>query len=266
MNGKKLLTIVLVILGGLVFFTVLMRTSMSLVFLNLNVTPALPWFPIPALVLIVVATWLVNRRWNIRLTLPDNVPWARVYAFSFLAMLAAKCIKALEGAYHGATLAAPAAPEGISTVFGLVFLLLVPFFAAVRAEISYRGIMQTRIEKLLPLWPVLLILAAVNTLSHSQIFGGFTDIGTQWIYLMAMNIGFGYTAWMARSIVPAIVMHVVMNVLFPGSQYLWGPFALGELAAPGIATITVLAVGLATAAVWLARGVAAPRLGGPAPA
>ncbi len=109
---------------------------------------------------------------------------------------------------------------------------------------------------------MLLILAAVNTLSHI----GFTDISTQWIYLMAMNIGFGYTAWMARSIVPAIVMHVVMNVLFPGSQYLWGPFALGELAAPGIATIAVLAVGLATAAVWLARGVAAPRLGGPAPA
>jgi membrane protease YdiL (CAAX protease family) len=265
MNGKKILTIVLVILGGFVFFNVLMGISMYLVFLNVDVNPAVPWFPIPALVLIVVATWLLNRRWDIRLTVPADVPWVRVYAFSFLAMLAAKCIKALEGAYHGTSLEAPAL-EGVSTVFGLVFLLLVPFFAAVLAEISYRGIMQTRIETLLPLWPTLLILAAINTLSHSQIFGGFTDIGTQWIYLMAMNIGFGYTAWMARSIVPAIVMHVVMNVLFPGSQYLWGPFALGELAAPGIATIAVLAVGLATAAIWLARGVSVARPGGSAPA
>ena len=262
MNAKNLLTIVLVILGGFVFFNVLMGISMYLVFLNVDVTPTLPWFPIPALVLIVVATWLLNRRWNIRLSVPANVPWVRVYAFSFLAMLAAKCIKGLEGVYHSVTLEAPAAPEGVSTVFGLVFLLLVPFFAAVLAEISYRGVMQTRIEKLLPLWPTLLILAAVNTLSHI----GFTDISTQWIYLMAMNIGFGYTAWMARSIVPAIVMHVVMNVLFPGSQYLWGPFALGELAAPGIATIAVLAVGLATAAIWLARGVSVPRPVGSAPA
>ncbi len=261
MNGKKILTIVLVVLGGFVFFNVLMGISMYLVFLNVDVNPALPWFPIPALVLIVVATWLLNRRWDIRLTVPADVPWVRVYAFSFLAMLAAKCIKALEGAYHGASLEAPAL-EGVSTVFGLVFLLLVPFFAAVLAEISYRGVMQTRIEKLLPLWPMLLLLAAVNTLSHM----GFTDISTQWIYLMAMNIGFGYTAWMARSIVPAIVMHVVMNVLFPGSQYLWGPFALGELAAPGIATIVVLAVGLATAAIWLARGVSVSRQGGSAPA
>jgi len=253
MNAKNLLTIVLVILGGFVFFNVLMGISMYLVFLNVDVTPTLPWFPIPALVLIVVATWLLNRRWDIRLSVPANVPWVRVYAFSFLAMLAAKCIKALEGAYHGAWLEAPAL-EGVSTVFGLVFLLLVPFFAAVLAEISYRGIMQTRIETLLPLWPTLLILAAINTLSHSQIFGGFTDIGTQWIYLMAMNIGFGYTAWMARSIVPAIVMHVVMNVLFPGSQYLWGPFALGELSAPSLAAIAVLGTALTAVAVWLARG------------
>lgn len=265
MNGKNVLTIVLVILGGFVFFNVLMGISMYLVFLNVDVNPALPWFPIPALVLIFIATWLLNRRWNIRLTVPANIPWVRVYAFSFLAMLAAKCIKGLEGAYHGATLKAPAL-EGVSDGFGLIFLLLVPFFAAVLAEISYRGVMQTRIESLLPLWPMLLILAAINTLSHSQIFGGFTDISTQWIYLMAMNIGFGYTAWMARSIVPAIVMHVVMNVLFPGSQYLWGPFALGELAAPGIATIAVFAIGLTAVAVWLARGVAASRLGRPAPA
>ena len=250
MNGKKLLTIVVVILGGLVFFNVLMGSSMYLVSLNTNVSPAVPWFPIPALALIAGATWLVNHRWNIRLTLPANVPWVRVYTFSFLAMLAAKCIKGLEGVYHGVTLMAPAAPEGVSTGYGWVYLLLVPFFAAALAEISYRGIMQTRMETLLPLWPTLLILAVINTLSHV----GFSDISTQWMYLIAMNIGFGYTAWMAQSIVPVIVMHAVMNVLFPGSQYLWGPFALGELAAPGITTIAVLAMGLTAAAIWLARG------------
>ena len=251
MNGKTLLTIVAAILGGLVFFNLLMGASMYLVFLNVGTSPAVPWFPIPALALIVGATWLVNRRWNIRLTVPANVPWVRVYAFSFIAMLAAKCIKGLEGVYHGVTLAAPPAPEGISTVYGWVYLLLVPFFAAVLAEISYRGIMQTRLETILPLWPTLLILAVINTLSH---YGSPTDISTQWIYLIAMNIGFGYTAWIAQSIVPVIVMHVVMNVLFPVSQYLWGPFALGELAAPGITTIAVLAIGLTAAAIWIARG------------
>ncbi|SVB73430.1 uncharacterized protein METZ01_LOCUS226284, partial [marine metagenome] len=89
-------------------------------------------------------------------------------------------------------------------------------------------------------------------------YGSPTDISTQWIYLMAMNIGFGYTAWIAQSIVPVIVMHVVMNVLFPVSQYLWGPFALGELAAPGITIIAVLAIGLTAAAIWLARDATAP--------
>ena len=115
--------------------------------------------------------------------------------------------------------------------------------------------MQTRLETILPLWPTLLILAVINTLSH---YGSPTDISTQWIYLMAMNIGFGYTAWIAQSIVPVIVMHVVMNVLFPVSQYLWGPFALGELAAPGITIIAVLAMGLTAVAIWLARDATAP--------
>ena len=74
MNGKNILTIVLVIAGGLVFFSVLMGISMSLIFLNVDFSPAVPWFPIPALALIAVAIWLLSRYWNIRLTVPANVP------------------------------------------------------------------------------------------------------------------------------------------------------------------------------------------------
>ena len=44
MNAKKLLTIVLVIVGGYVFFNVLMGVSMYLVFLNVDVNPAVHGF------------------------------------------------------------------------------------------------------------------------------------------------------------------------------------------------------------------------------
>ena len=114
---------------------------------------------------------------------------------------------------------------------------------------------------MLPVWPTLLILAAINTLSHV----GFTDISTQWMYLMAMNIGFGYTAYLARSIVPALVMHIVMNLLFPAAEYFRGPFALGELSTTGAAIIAALGIALALTAVWLARGVRGQGPAVPAP-
>lgn len=254
MNRKQWLGLGLVVLGGLVYFNVLMGITMGLVFFNAKASPGVAWFPLPVLALIVAVTWWVRGRWDIRLRVPANVPWGRVYAFSFLAMLAAKCIKGIEGAYHGVTLVAPAAPENVSASYALLYLFMIPFFAAVLAEVGYRGIIQTRLEKMLPLWQTLFFISAINTLSHV----GFTDISTQWLYLMAMNLGFGYTAWLAQSIVPAIVMHVVMNVLFPGAEHFFGPFALGELSASGIITLAVFGAALTALAGWLAGGVATP--------
>ncbi len=237
------------VLGGLVYFNVLMGVSMQVAMFNAGWSPTVPWFPIPLLALIWLVTWWVKGRWNLRLSVPPNVPWLRVYAFGFLAMFAAKSIKGLEGAYHGTTLVAPEFPQGVSTGFGLVFMLIVPIIAGVLAEIAYRGIMQSRFEAVAPLWPTLAVLAIINTLSHM----GFTDISTQWIYLMAMNIGFGYTAYLAQSIIPVIIVHAAMNVIFPGSQYLWGPFALGELSGVGLVVITLLGATCTAAAVMLVR-------------
>jgi membrane protease YdiL (CAAX protease family) len=249
MTSKQFLMLVATVLGGLVYFNVLMGVSMTVAIFNSSWSPTVPWFPIPLLAMIGLVTWWTKGRWNVRLTLPPNVPWVRVYAFSFLAMFAAKSIKGLEGAFHGTILAAPAAPQGVSSGFGLVFLLMVPIIAGVLAEIAFRGIMQTRFEAIAPLWPTLVVLAIINTLSHM----GFTDVSTQWIYLMAMNIGFGYTAYLAQSIIPVIVVHAAMNVIFPVAQYLWGPFALGELSGVSLAAIALLGAALTAAAVWLAR-------------
>jgi membrane protease YdiL (CAAX protease family) len=249
MTRKQFLMLAATVLGGLVYFNVLMGVSMQVAIFNANWSPTVPWFPIPLLALICLVTWWIKGRWNLRLTAPPSVPWIRIYAFSFLAMFAAKSIKGLEGAYHGTILAAPAPPQGVSTGFGLVFLLTVPIIAGVLSEIAYRGIMQTRFEAIAPLWPTLVVLAIINTLGHM----GFTDVSTQWIYLMAMNIGFGYTAYLAQSIIPVIVVHAAMNVIFPGMQYLWGPFALGELSGLSLTVITLLGTALTAAAVWLAR-------------
>jgi hypothetical protein len=44
-----------------------------------------------------------------------------------------------------------------------------------------------------------------------------------------------------------------MNVIFPVAQYLWGPFALGELSGLSLAAIAVFGTALTATAVWLAR-------------
>ncbi len=83
------------ILRGLVFFMMLMGISQGLVALNANLSPAIPWFPIPALVIIFLATGWVCSRWPIRLIQPV-VPLTRAYAFALLITYAVICMGIIE--------------------------------------------------------------------------------------------------------------------------------------------------------------------------
>ena len=249
---EKIRATVLPILGGLVFFAGLMGVSQGLVAWNAALSPALPWFPIPALVLVLAASWWVNRRWPIRLARPAP---GRAYAFSLLMTYAVICLGVLESWQNDLTTPAPAWPdEAVSAGFQLTFLLVIPFIAAVLAEVGFRGLMQTALEKVLPLWPMLLLIAVINYLMHFY----DPDQAGQFVRLISLNLAWGYITWRTQSLRPALAGHIAMNIGIPllqyGSEHYGpGPVPFGDFPPQTLAISAVSGVVALAAALYVGK-------------
>ena len=203
-----------------------MAVSQGLVAFNAAVSPTIPWFPAPVLALILLATWGVNRRWPIRIAQPAS---GRAYAFALLATYAVVSFGVLESWLNDMTETAPAWPsQDVSASFQIMFLLVFPFVVTLLAEVGFRGLMQTALEKILPLWPMLFLIAVLNYLMHFY----NPDVAGMFVRIICMNLVWGYITWRAQSLRPALVAHVVMNIAVPllqyaSEQYGPGPFRLG---------------------------------------
>jgi membrane protease YdiL (CAAX protease family) len=246
--------------GGLLYFMLLMGVSQGLVALNASASPSVPWFPIPALTLIAIVTFWVKRRWEIRLVQPAGRSRGTAYTFACLTTYAAICVSVLEGAYHGLVQPAPLWPdENVSTAFQLSFLLVLPLIASLLAEIGFRGIIQTRYEKLLPLWPMLLLIAVINALMHFY----DPEQSSQWLRFIALNLSFGYVTWRTQSILPALVAHILMNVFEPLVQYLSeqygpGPVAFGDFSSGMLLTAALSGLMAFSLALYIGRSLRRP--------
>ncbi|HJP38369.1 MAG: type II CAAX endopeptidase family protein [Gammaproteobacteria bacterium] len=245
---EKIQVIVFPVLRGLVFFAGLMGISQGLVAWNAALSPGIPWFPVPALVLVIAATWWVNRRWPIHLARPAG---GRAYVVILLATYAVISLGVLESWSHDLVTPAPAWPDQtVSAGFQLVFLLVIPFIAALLAEVGFRGMMQTALQKVLPVWPMLLLIAVINFLMHFY----DPDQGSQVLRMITLNLAWGYITWRVQSIRPVLVAHIVMNIAIPLLQYgseqygpgpvSFGTFSPGALLISAVSGVIALAVAL----------------------
>ena len=178
-------------------------------------------------------TACIARRWDIRLGRPrgDSGTRRRLYLAGLTGTLAAMCIAVLEDAWFGLTRQAVPTPDGVTAAFVVSVVIVVPLVASILAEVAFRGIMQTRFERYVPLWPTLLTLAVLNALFHFY----DPEQSAHWARFIALNIAFGYVTWLARSIRPALVAHIAMNVVEPVSEFIYGPIAMQELPAAALA-------------------------------
>ena len=61
--------------------------------------------------------------------------------------------------------------------------------------------MQTALEKVLPAWPMLLLIAVINYLMHFY----DPDQAGQFVRLITLNLAWGYVTWRTQSLRPALV-------------------------------------------------------------
>jgi membrane protease YdiL (CAAX protease family) len=204
---------------ALVVFSVLMGVSIELAALNARLSPDLPWFGLPVALLLCGAAVLAERHVGIGLWHPPEPHEPRVYGLALAVCLLGTTVCVLQGALHGMTHAAEIGPPGTGRTFQMAYALLVPVVAAVAAELSFRGLMQTRLQALMPTWTAIAIVAVINTAAHR--WG--PNLAQQWLGYFVLLAGFGWLRWKTRSLLPPLIAHALLNIIVSAALYAWGP-------------------------------------------
>lgn len=248
MNTQTLRTLVSATVVSLVFFAVIMGVSMGMVMLNARWSPNLVWFPLPVIALLAGSIYWAEKRWGIGLSHPADMPWGRVYAIGIALTVFGACVAATQGVFTGKIRAVEVYSADVSPLFRLMYAFAMSVFAAILAEATFRGIMQTWMQTVLRVWPTVALIAFINLVAHrwgpdlvQNAFGTFVILAA-WTYLR----------WLSGSLWPPLIVHALHNLFFASAVWFGGPIVHAEFSG---ATITlIVAVGLAALMVTVLLG------------
>lgn len=226
------------IVGSLVLFIASMGLCIGLVFANASVSPQVVWFPLPVLLLIVaVAVWS-ERQFGIGLQRPVPLDPRTLLMTGGIAVFGvAACV--LQGALAGLTRDAETGPPGTSELFRFSYAVLLSVAPAALAEVAFRGVMQTGLQRLWGVWPAILVVAAINTAAHR--WG--PELGAQWVAYFVSLAAAGWLRSVTGSLWPPLFAHVGANLLTALALWRWGPFVQGKIGVAGLVVVAALAVG-----------------------
>ena len=259
MTMQHVRNILLPIIAGLAFFMILIMACMAMAGLNTRLTPNVPWYPIPVLALVILPTLWVRSRWDIGLTIPPHMPWGKVAAFAVVITIASISVSTLQGAYNDMIRGTETRASDDNLAFLLANAFALSLASAALAEVAFRGIMQTWLQKNFGIWTAILIVALVNTLAHR-----WDQLTNRWLGLMVGLTALSYLRALTGSMVPPLVTHLVSNILLATGLWLWGPWDLGAMGVPALASFAAAALVALGLAVYLARSIKVERQAPPA--
>jgi membrane protease YdiL (CAAX protease family) len=257
MNGKTLWTVLGAVLIGLVYFGVVMGASMGLVMLNANASPQFVWFPLPVLAILVGAMLWAQRRWDIGLSHPAGVPWARVYVIGIALTALGMAAAVVQGKFSGYVRATELLDAEVSPMFTMTYAIFMSVLAAILAEVTFRGVIQARMQTVLSVWPTVIIIGVVNVLAHR--WG--PEIPLNWLGLFVTLAGWTYLRWLSQSLWPPLILHAAVNLFVAVGLWFRGPLVHADVANSTVTVIAVIGlIGLGVAAA-LARDMQKPGSG-----
>jgi membrane protease YdiL (CAAX protease family) len=245
MQLKLVGTVIGAVALGLVFFGVVMGASMGLVMLNVSQTPQIVWFPLPTTLLLAASMIWAQRRWNIGLTLPAGTPWLRIYVIGIAVTVLGIATALVQGRYTGMVRATELLDADVSPLFTLSYAFYMSVFAAILAEVTFRGVIQVRMQTVLSIWPTVVVIGVVNVLAHR--WG--PEIMQNWLGLFVTLAGWTWLRWLSKSLWPPLVLHTVANFLVALGLWYQGPLVHADLSDTAVIGIAMTGlVGLALAA------------------
>ena len=249
MNTSSFRTLVSAVVLSMVFFAVVMGVSMTCVRLNAQWSPDLVWFPAPVIAVLVGSIYWVEKRWQIGLSNPVDVPWERLYAIGFALTVFGVCVAAIQGMFTGKIRATEVYGGEGSPLFQMTYAFVMSVFAAILAEATFRGIMQTQMHKVLSLWPTVVTVAVINLLAHR--WG--PELVQNWFGTFIILAAWTYLRWLSRSLWPPLIVHGLCNLVFAIAVWFGGPIVYAELSGGTIAFIVAVGLVALVATVFLAK-------------
>jgi len=231
-----------VLFGGLVAFCILVAQF------NADVSPSIPWFPLPVLGAVFGVAWWCDRRWDIGLNAPLRAPLGLVVAFAVLSMIAARAVSVLESSYHGVTKQFPAGPEETGAVFLLIYWLTISVALSTSSELCFRGIMQAQLRRYLPLWPAIAIVVLFNTFSHP-----WDSLWVRFFGVMAILFAWSWLRYISGSLKATILAHIGIIMGLDLMYWFIGPVDYAQVSRSTLLTIAAVGCAALVASVYLSR-------------
>jgi membrane protease YdiL (CAAX protease family) len=249
MQKEQLLVLAGALIRGFLFFAVVMGVAMTCVTANASWSPGVVWFPVPALAVLAGAIWWAQRRWDIGLTSPVGVPRGRIYVIGVAVTLIGISVCVVQGAFTGMVRQTELLEADVSPLFTLTYAILMSVFAAILAEATFRGIIQSRMQTVYGVWPTVIIIGVVNVVAHR--WG--PEITNNWLGLFATLAGWTYLRWLSQSLWPPLILHTLINLVVASGLWIWGPLDHALLGSGTVIAFAVLGLAALGAAAMLSQ-------------
>ncbi len=253
MNSDQIRVLAGSLIGGSVFFFGVIYFTIATTVYNAQWTPSFLWFPIVTLGVLCVATILIQRQWDIGLSLPADVPWNRVWALAVTATLAGTAVSTLQGVYEGTTRAVATGPAGISPALVPIYVYLMSITPGLVAEVGFRGIMQTWLQKVVGMWAAIMVVAIINTLAHP-----WESVQTGWLMVVILAC-WGYIRAVSGSLIPALVAHGGHALVMTTALWFWGPWDRGAMGTTSVVLVVIVGVVAFALSFYLGRSITTHR-------
>ena len=210
-------------LGGTAIFVGLVAISILTAQFNADSTPALPWFPIPVLAVVIGVTVWCDRRWDIGLQNRCAAPVSLVIAFALFSNIAAHAVWVLEKSWHGTVYAAPTGPDNVSFLFSATYWVVISLALSTSSEVCFRGIMQTQLSRHLGTAAAIGLALLFNTFSHP-----WDSLWPRFFGVLAILFAWGWLRHISGSLKACILTHIAAIMIGDAIFWLTGPVDFGD--------------------------------------